>query len=216
MNDVSRDIAPAPEGRKALAEAQEGEELSYLALQPSQRWADAQAVAAMGASGVAGLAVLTATLAGGLAPGLGLLAVLLLSVTAAAGFVLLNQRQRVSRLEIMPGVATATSGVLRHKETIVHYDAIAAATVSQGALERLLWHTATLELSLVCQGGLVKLGLPGLDNAAAHRESLLQIGRTHSLERPQSEQLELARQTVNLLSELAEDMQRTRQRLERL
>lgn len=191
-------------------------ERSYIRLEASRRLADAQAASVAGAAGAAVALVALLALAGILGP---VPAVLLLValLAAASGLIISSvQSQGAAALEVMPGLIRHTSGGLRRRETIVHYDAIVAATVVQGLLGRYLSHTATLELTLACHSGPIRLRMAGLDDTATHRETLLGIAARESAAGSELAQVELVREMARAMAELLAEMRQMRQRLDRL
>lgn len=212
----ARDLATEVETRLAIPAERPAGEPAYLRMQVSARYTDAHVrVVAAAASGLAALAI-GLTLVGALPAAAGVAALMAVMLATATLVWSLVQSRRASRLEVMPGVIRYTGGSLTQRETIVHYDAVVAATVRQGLIERRLSRTATLELTLAAHGGMLRLRLPGVENAAAHRETVLALAATRSLDGARSEQLELARQTADALGQLLDEMSRLRQRMERL
>ncbi|MGI6208054.1 MAG: PH domain-containing protein [Anaerolineae bacterium] len=192
------------------------EQRTYLALSPERALYNGRATAL--AAGWAALSLLTVILAvaGALSPLAGLGTFLLLGALATFAILTYARPSARPRLEIMPGVARYTSGQWRRRETVVHFDRVAAASVVQGPFERWVTHTATLELTLACGAGLIVLRVPGLADASAQREAALGIAETGSLSDREYEQISLARRSVSVLEEVSEELSRMRNRLERL
>ncbi|NPV07136.1 MAG: PH domain-containing protein [Anaerolineae bacterium] len=192
------------------------EERTYLALSPDRTLYNSRAAALAAAWASLSLAVAGLALAGVVSPLAGLTTFLLLAVLGTVAMLIAARSSAAPRLEIMPGVARYAGGHWRHRETIVHYDRVAAASIVQGPFERFVSRTATLELTLACGSGLVKLKVSGLTDASAQRDSVLSVAGTASLTETEWEQVSLARRTVSVLEEVNEELSRMRSRLERL
>lgn len=192
------------------------QERSYLAIGPEHTFYSGRAAAVAATWAALGLLTVALTAAGALTLLLGLVLFALLGGLGTLAMFATARPSAAPRLEIMPGVARYTGGQWRRRETVVHFDRVAAASVVQGPFERLVTHTATLEIALACGSSLIRLKVPGLTDASSQKEAVLEVAQTGSLSEREWEQVSLARRTVAVLEEVSEELSRMRNRLDRL
>jgi len=206
-----------PEPPLALEKQKDSpERATQLILHPSRRLLDAQqkAVASVAALGAL-LCVLLAGV-GILPPGLAATILPVITLAAAALFALMSRNHQASCLEIMPGLARHSHGAFTHKETLIRFDSIVAATVVQGPLERYLARTATLELTFSCASGLLRVRIPGMENASVQRQAVMTMGQPSQPTEEETPDSLLSQPPVHeLLNEMLDQLKQLRERMER-